>query len=115
MDYERVLVCGAHPDDEVAMAGTIAKLSGRGVQVFVLIFTDGCEGYPEPELRERIVEVRRREQDACDRILGVHRRIRLDRPDMALENDKDTFLECLRIIREIRPTVPTTGTGTTGP
>ncbi len=103
MDYERVLVCGAHPDDEVAMAGTIAKLSEKGVQVFVLIFTDGCEGYPKPELKEEIVEIRRREQEVCDRILGVHRRICLERPDMALENDKETFLECVRIIREVRP------------
>jgi len=31
MDYERVLVCGAHPDDEVAMAGTIAKFSEKAV------------------------------------------------------------------------------------
>ena len=39
---DRILVIGAHPDDEtLGLGGTIAKKSKSGDSVFVLIFTDG--------------------------------------------------------------------------
>lgn len=102
MNYRKVLVFGAHPDDELTMAPVMAKLVQRGVEVVVAMFTDGCEGYPEPAQREQIVALRRREQEACDRLLGT-RRIRYDIPDMALTNDKATFLRVLATIRQERP------------
>ncbi len=103
VNYSTILVFAAHPDDEIQMAGTIAKLSAAGVRVVVCQFTDGCEGYPTPDLRDTIVELRKQEADACDRVLGIARRYHLDRPDMALVNDKETLLEVLRIVREVRP------------
>jgi len=103
MNYDRILVFGAHPDDEIAMAGTMAKLSAAGTEVYVAIYTDGSEGYPDPAMRDLIVETRAREQEECDRILGVTKRYRLNRPDMGLVNDKETFKETMRIIREARP------------
>ena len=33
MDYDTVVVFGAHADDEITMAGTIAKISQSGVRV----------------------------------------------------------------------------------
>jgi LmbE family N-acetylglucosaminyl deacetylase len=81
----------------------MAKLSNAGVRVVVCQFTDGCEGYPRPEWRDQIVEMRRREADACDQVLGVAKRYHMGRPDMGLVNDKETFLEAIRIIREVRP------------
>lgn len=103
MNYERVLVFGAHHDDEITMAGTIAMLANAGVQVTVAIMTDGSEGYPRPEMKDTIVEVRRREAEACNQVLGLHRRVCIDRPDMGLVNDKATLQECIRVIREVRP------------
>ena len=84
MNYERILVFGAHPDDEQTMAGTMAKLTDLGVEVYVAIFTDGREGYPEPWMREKIVEMRRAEGEASDRVLGVKERYRFERPDTGL-------------------------------
>lgn len=103
MRYERVLVFGAHHDDEITMSGTIAKLADAGVEVTVVIMTDGCEGYPRPEMRDTIVEVRRREAEECNKVLGIHRRVNLDNPDMGLVNDKATLQKCIRVIREVRP------------
>jgi len=103
VDYSTILVFAAHPDDEIRMAGTMAKLSHAGVRVVVCQFTNGCEGYPKPEWRDQIVEMRRKEADACDQVLGIARRYHVGRPDMALVNDKETFLEAIRIIREVRP------------
>lgn len=103
MNYQRVMVFAAHADDEITMAGTIARLSSEGVRVVVVQMTDGCEGYPRPEMRESIVAVRKEEAAACDKVLGIARRVMLMRPDMALVNDKETLQECIRAIREERP------------
>ena len=103
MDYERVLVFGAHPDDEITMANAIAKMADRGVEVTVAIYTDGCEGYPDPSMADKIVEMRAAEQAECDKVLGIARRVRFGRPDMALVNDKQTFLDTIEVIRDVGP------------
>jgi LmbE family N-acetylglucosaminyl deacetylase len=103
MDYERILVFGAHPDDEFSMAGTIAKLADAGVHVALVTMTNGNEGYPRPEWRDRIVEMRRQEAAEADRVLGIARRYRLDNDDMGLTADKATLKACIRIVREVRP------------
>lgn len=103
MNYRRVMVFGAHPDDEIAMAGTIAKLSMKRAKVTILTFTDGCEGYPMPEMKATIVATRRKESNASDKVLGVHEHIHLEIPDMALVNNKETILRCVHAIRKARP------------
>ncbi len=105
MHPSRVLVFGAHHDDEIAMAGTIAALATEGTEVSIAIMTDGSEGYPTPEMKESIVEIRRTEAHACDTVLGTQKRIFVDRPDMALVNDKETLKEIIRIIRDLRPEI----------
>jgi len=103
MNYRRVMVFGAHPDDEIAMAGTIAKLAMKKVKVTVLTFTDGCEGYPLPEMKETIVATRRKESNASDKVLGIHSHVYLEIPDMGLVNNKETLLRCVHAIRKVRP------------
>ncbi len=103
MNYRRVMVLGAHPDDEIVMAGTIAKLATKRVKVTILTFTNGCEGYPLPEMKDTIVATRRKESNASDKILGVHDHIHLEIPDMGLVNDKETVLRCVHAIRKVRP------------
>ena len=103
MAYQRILVFGAHPDDEITMAGTIAKLSQQGTEVYVVTMTNGCEGYPRAEMRDEIVAMRRQEAAECDKVLGIKQRIMLNRPDMGLNYDKETLQECIRIIRQICP------------
>lgn len=103
MNYRKILVFGAHPDDEQTMAGTMAKLADNGVEVYVAIYTDGREGYPEPWMKDQIVEMRRAEGEAGDRVLGVKERYRFERPDMGLVNDAETLKETMRLIRRIRP------------
>ncbi len=103
MDYERILVFGAHADDEFPMAGTMAKLAAQGVKVFVCTMTNGSEGYPKPEWRDKIVEMRRAEAAEADKVLGVTRRWILDVEDMGLALTKATLKECIRIVREARP------------
>jgi len=103
VSYQTILVFGAHPDDEITMGGTMAKLSQQGTEVVVVTMTDGCEGYPREDMRDEVVELRRQEMAECDEVLGIGRRIALGKPDMGLVNDKQTVQECIRIIRDVRP------------
>ncbi|MCX7803672.1 MAG: PIG-L family deacetylase [Planctomycetota bacterium] len=103
MRYRRVMVIGAHPDDELTMGATMAMLADRGVRVFVAIMTDGSEGYPRPELKDRIVEIRRAEQEKADRVLGVEKRFHVGAPDQGLGDSKEYLLRLIRAIREARP------------
>jgi LmbE family N-acetylglucosaminyl deacetylase len=103
MDYKTILVFGAHPDDELTMAGTMAKLAESGVRVVVVQMTDGSEGYPRPEMRERIVAMRREEAEAANMVIGIARRVYIGSPDMGLVNDKATLKKCIQAIREEKP------------
>ena len=103
MLYRRVMVFAAHPDDEIAMGGTMARMAAQGTHVVVVQMTDGCEGYPELAWQDRIADMRRREADACNRVLGVWRRYHVGAPDMGLVNDKPTLQKVIRIIRTERP------------
>lgn len=100
--YRRVLVFGAHPDDEIKMAGTIVLLREVGVEVTVVTMTDGCEGYPDLNMKSKVVEMRRKEMEECDKVLGTER-VTLGIPDMLLRDDKATVLRCVEIIRSRRP------------
>ena len=103
MNYRRVLVFGAHPDDEIKMAGTMAKLAASGVEVYVAIMTDGSEGFPDPTWRDRIVARRAAEMEECDRVVGITKRFRIDCPDMGLVQGKQVFKDCIRAVREAKP------------
>jgi len=103
MQYDRVMVFGAHPDDELRMAAAIAKMSAAGTAVTVVIFTDGCEGYPRLEMKDTIVATRALESDAVQKVLGVKRYVNLGAPDMGLVNSKEDLRAVIRVIREARP------------
>jgi LmbE family N-acetylglucosaminyl deacetylase len=105
MDYNRILVFGAHPDDELVMAPTMAMLAEEGVEVYICISTNGSEGYPRPEWKAEIVQMRAEEMAEADEIIGTTERILIGADDMALTNDKQTFKEFIRVIRQVRPEV----------
>jgi len=103
MLYERIVSFAAHPDDEIAMGGTMARMAAEGAHVVVVQMTDGCEGYPELEWQDTVADMRRKEADACDEVLGISRRYHIGAPDMGLVNDKQTLHKVIRIIRTERP------------
>ncbi len=105
MDYERVLVFGAHPDDELAMSPAMALMASKGVHVTVCIPTNGSEGYPRPEWKDTIVQTRAEEMAAADKVVGISERICLGIEDMGLTNDKETFKRFIKVVRNVRPDV----------
>jgi LmbE family N-acetylglucosaminyl deacetylase len=107
-DWRRVLVFGAHIDDEIiGPGGTIARLSAAGAEVFVVTFTGGAmdTGYSRVDLKDKIAQMRREEAAAVDGVLGIKERIFLGRPSQGVVNDTATYQECVRLIRQIKPDV----------
>jgi N-acetylglucosamine malate deacetylase 1 len=77
----KILVVGAHPDDEIlGVGGTICRHIVNGDQVSVCIVTKAIE----PRWSKQYMEQKRIEQQAVDRLLGVSMRYHLDFPTTQL-------------------------------
>ncbi len=104
--WQRVLVFAAHPDDEIiGCGGTIARLTAAGRQVFVVTFCAGETGYSSPEERDTIAQRRLEEARECDRVLNITERVILGKPTQGVTNDRETYQQCVQLIRKYRPDV----------
>jgi LmbE family N-acetylglucosaminyl deacetylase len=101
----RALCIVAHPDDiEFYCAGTVLKLTGRGVPVSVLLATSGDKGTKDPELSpEAIGRLREAEQVAAARLLGVEDVALLRHPDAELVESLRLRGEFVAAIRHTKP------------
>ena len=106
----RALVVGAHPDDaDFGAGGLIATWTAAGCDVTVLCVTDGDSGGFDPDTpREDVPGMRRDEQRAAARELGVTDVRFLGRPDGFVVADADLRRDLARVIREVRPEVVVT-------
>lgn len=102
---ERVLVVSAHPDDhDFGVAGCIAKWAADGVEVTILVLTDGqAGGFDEQVDRAEIPAIRHREQRAAAAELGVHDVRFAGYVDGYLEPSHDVVRDIVRVIRQVRP------------
>jgi N-acetylglucosamine malate deacetylase 1 len=92
-----VLAFGAHPDDmEVAMGGTIAKLSDKGLTTLLV---DLCDGEPT---RHASRGDRRAQAAEAARILGVTR-LTLGFADRLIQDTVEARLQVARLLRVHRP------------
>lgn len=105
-----ILGIAAHPDDlDFGAGGTMAKFTAEGAEVYYLVLTDGGSGSSDRAMtRERLRDMRRDEQRAAAKILGVKEVFFCDFPDGALENTRDVKREIARIIRKVKPDVVVT-------
>jgi LmbE family N-acetylglucosaminyl deacetylase len=103
----RVLVVVAHPDDiEFMCAGTIARWTAQGAEVFYCLVTDGTAGSRDPEMTpERLSAIRREEQRAAAAVLGVRDVIFLGYQDGRVEPTVELRFAIARVIRRVRPDV----------
>jgi LmbE family N-acetylglucosaminyl deacetylase len=105
LTVERVLAVMAHPDDvDFGSAGTIAQWTDAGVEVTYCIITDGdAGGFDAGVSRSQIGAIRRAEQTAAAKEVGVSDVRFLDYPDGRLEVSFDLRRDIARVIREVRP------------
>jgi LmbE family N-acetylglucosaminyl deacetylase len=106
-EIERVMIITAHPDDaEFTAAGTVARWTREGVTVIYVICTDGSRGSNDPEVKpEQLVAIRRAEQEAAARTLGVEEIVYLDYEDGTLEPTLALRRDLTREIRRYRPDI----------
>jgi LmbE family N-acetylglucosaminyl deacetylase len=102
---ERALVIAAHPDDvDFGAAGTVATWTDAGIDVAYCIVTDGDAGGFDPTVpRDRIAGIRRAEQTAAAKVVGVTELEFLAYPDGRVEATLDLRRDLARVIRKHRP------------
>lgn len=102
---ERVLIVVAHPDDcDFGCAGTTARWTDAGLKVSYCIVTDGqAGGFDRTTPREKMAEIRRAEQTAAARVVGVTDITFLGYPDGELTVTLELRRDLSRVIRLKRP------------
>lgn len=105
MKNKVVLAVGAHPDDmDFSSSGTIAKWVEEGATAYYLILTRGCRGSNDPKMTsEKLIKIRKKEQEAAAKILGVRKVFFLKHTDTELVADLKLKEEIVRVIRTVQP------------
>jgi LmbE family N-acetylglucosaminyl deacetylase len=102
---ERILVITAHPDDvDFGVAGSVALWTDQGVDVAYCVVTDGDAGGFDPSVpRSEIPAIRRAEQEAAAKAVGVEQVFFLGYPDGRLYPTIELRRDLTRVIRRHRP------------
>ena len=104
---ERAMVICAHPDDaEIGAGGTTAKWADQGCEISYVVCTTGSSGSNDEDMTsDRIVDIRRREQQEAASVIGVKNLVMLPYPDGHLEANREFLGEVVKAIRAHRPDV----------
>jgi LmbE family N-acetylglucosaminyl deacetylase len=105
VEVGRILVVTAHPDDvDFGCAGSVAHWVDAGAEVSYCIVTDGdAGGFDAAVARSEIPGIRRAEQTAAAKAVGVTDLTFLGYPDGRLEVSIDLRRDISRVIRQVRP------------
>jgi LmbE family N-acetylglucosaminyl deacetylase len=100
----RVLVVTAHPDDvDFGAAGTVASWTSAGIEVTYCICTSGEAGTIDGVPDEEVGAIRRAEQIAAARHVGVHDVMFLGHPDGRVVPSPELRRDITRLIRRVQP------------
>jgi bacillithiol biosynthesis deacetylase BshB1 len=95
-----ILAFGAHPDDvECAAAGVLIKHIGMGKTVAIIDLTAGEMG------SYGTAESRKSEAEIASKILGIQYREQLNLPDGSIENNEESRLKVIQMIRKYQPDI----------
>lgn len=107
LPFQRAMVVVAHADDaEYGCSGTVAKWCREGMEVVYVICTDGSKGSDDINMTStRLALIRRREQEAAGKILGLAKVVFLEYEDAMLQPTLELRRDISRQIRIHRPDV----------
>lgn len=97
LDVDRVIVLAAHPDDETLGAGGLLHTADQaGIEISVIVATDGEAGDPDRDPTE-LARLRRQELVAALQVVAPTARVRfLGLPDGGLDRTRETLAGALR-------------------
>ena len=101
----RILVIAAHPDDvDFGTAASVATWTDAGLEVIYCIVTDGDAGGSDRSVsREDMAVIRRAEQTAAAKCVGVSDLRFLGYPDGRVEATLALRKDLARVIRQVQP------------
>jgi len=104
---KKILVVGAHPDDNDFGAGaTAAKAAGQGAEIIYLIATTGQRGSSDENMTpEALSAIRKKEQEQAAKVLGVREVHFLDYVDGELVPDIRLKEHIVKYIRRFKPDI----------
>ena len=102
---ENILVVAAHPDDiDFGAAGSVARWVDEGREVSYCLVTDGDAGGYDPSVpRSEIAGIRRAEQTAAAKEVGVTDLVWLGYQDGQVVVSLPLRRDLARVIRQVRP------------
>lgn len=104
---KKVLCVQPHPDDcDIAIGGTIYKLSSKGAKITYATLTDGRIGTYDPNIcPEKLAKIRMIEQENAAKKLGVNKLVWFNYHDSELYPSIEIRNKIIRLIREVRPDI----------
>ncbi|MDD2822663.1 MAG: PIG-L family deacetylase [Candidatus Daviesbacteria bacterium] len=102
-----ILVVAGHPDDaDFGSAATVAKYVSEGATAYYLICTNGARGSRGHKIdSQRLARIRKKEQLAAAKVVGVKETFFLDHADGELEADLHLKEEIVKFIRKLKPDI----------
>lgn len=105
-NIKKALIFCGHPDDEViALGGTIKKMALSGIEVNVVVFATGNEGYTNMDMKDKIVEIRKKEREIVQKILGIKNYEVYNYTDFGVPSSEETYKLCIKMIRKYKPDI----------
>jgi len=94
------LVFAPHADDETfGMGGTLAKATAQGIQVHLVVMTDGALGGQI----ENLTDIRKAEACQAAEMLGLEKPVFLNNRDRGLKCNNESINQALKEIQRIGP------------
>jgi LmbE family N-acetylglucosaminyl deacetylase len=109
-EQAQIMVVTPHPDDaEYGVAGTVARWTRERKQIIYVVCTNGDKGTSDINMKpEKLTEMRKKEQLAAAKVLGVRDVIFLHYPDQGLEDTPSFRKRMVQLIRQYRPEIVVT-------
>lgn len=107
IEFNKVLIFFAHPDDGEFMAGgSIIKWAAEGKEVVLCVITNGSHGSNDPAMkREDLIAARENEQREAAKITGIQDVMFLGYEDCHVEDSHELRRDMIREIRRFKPDV----------
>lgn len=105
VEAKRAMVVVAHPDDaEFGSGGTIARWASEGLEIVLVVATDGSKGSADLDMSsDRLIQIRQQEERDAAEVLGIREVVFLGYPDGYLEHTLDLRKDIARAIRQYKP------------